>query len=302
MKQDLLTPRYTMNTIRAIFNRMYSQIGEIDAKTGKPILNSKTVKKLHALQLLFDVIDSGKTPTATLQMTTLNTCLHTSTNMTAKLEDINALSTACSANPVCKARATDCNSICAHCFAFLTFDRYNDLEQAAIINFILLNAMVYSVAAWKMVSIPASNCGLMFRIEAFGDVGSAVQAANYIRLAATHRHLGKIGIWSKNLGFWHTAFSAYGKPSNIVFNASSPVLNQPMTIDPRFTWFVDHVFTVYSCTGALDGNVNINCGDRKCKNCRRCYSKGNEQAVNEILKQESKRYYKAIGKEFSGRQ
>jgi ferredoxin len=141
----------------------------------------------------------------------------------------------------------------------------------------------------------------MFRIEAFGDTASAVQAANYITLAYSHPYLLDVGVWSKNLGFWHIAYGVMGKPANMTFNASSPVLNTPIAIKPEYEWFIDHVFTVYDAAAAIGGNIDINCGERICANCRRCYTKGNGVAVNEILKQESKRYYKAIGKTFTGR-
>ena len=249
---------------------------------------------------ILEAIDAGRPLTMAEEIAALR-CLHVSENMTAKLQNVNALSTACSVNPTCQARAKDCRSICAHCFAFLTFERYNDLEQAAIINFIILNSALYSVEAWAAVNIPPSAAFDLFRIEAFGDVASAIQCGNYIRLAETHSYLQRVGVWSKNLGFWASAFEVMGKPANMVFNASSPVLNEAMVIPDRFAWFVDHVFTVYNAAAAIAGDVNINCGDRICANCKRCYTAGNERAVNEILKQEAKRYYKAIGKEYTGR-
>ena len=219
--------------------------------------------------------------------------------MSAKLDDVNACSTACSCNPVCCARSKDPDSICASCFAFTTFERYNDLEQATVINFIVLNAMVYSTKVWQAISIPTNNG--MFRIEAFEDVASAVQAANYILIAKAHKYLLNYGVWSKNLGYWSTAFNAYGKPSNMVFNASSPVLNTPIEIKPEYMWFVDHVFTVYTADYAIANHIEINCGNRVCKHCKHCYTRKNSMYVNEILKAESKRYYKAIGVDFKGR-
>ena len=292
-------PEYISRAISAIIEKLDAQRDEI-TETGRPALNSRTIKKLDIISPTWEKIQAGRRITTAEQVQALQQ-LHTSENMTAKLEDVNALSTACSANPICKARAADACSICAHCFAFATLDRYNDLEQAAVVNFIVLNMMVYSPAAWKAITIPASAAGQLFRVEAFGDTASAIQAANYTVMAATHRHLGKVGIWSKNLGYWATAFDALGKPSNIVFNASSPVLNQPAAIPERFKWFVDHVFTVYDAAHALAEGVDINCGMRNCKDCRHCYKRNNGQAVNEILKQDAKRYYKARGIDYKGR-
>lgn len=297
--QAIKASAFVKSAIMDIFTRMHNQLDAIDNETGKPVLNSKTKEKLTILHPFLQAVNAGEHIDIETQQNILLHCVHVSTNMTSKLKDVNALSSAASVNPTCLARSKDCKSICHSCFAFLTFERYNDLEQAAIINFIVLNSMVFDRAAWNEIPIPTSN-GL-FRIEAFGDVASAVQAANFINLAYTHPYLLNIGTWSKNLGFWAVAFNALGKPENMVFNASSPVLNEQLVIKPDFKWFIDHVFTVYDANTALANDVNINCGERVCKHCKRCYTKGNEQAVNEILKQESKRYYKAIGKTFTGR-
>ena len=297
--QAITRPEYITRAITAILDRLNAQRDAI-TETGRPALNSRTIKKLDIITPIWDRIQAGKRISTADQVRALQT-LHTSEEMTAKLEDVNAMSTACSVNPICQARATDACSICHHCFAFTTLDRYNDLEQAAIINFVILNMMIHSSAAWKAVSIPASAAGQLFRVEAFGDTASAIQAANYITMAATHRYLGKVGIWSKNLGFWATAFETLGKPDNVVFNASSPELNKPATIPDRFQWFIDHVFTVYDAAHAIAEGVSINCGLNNCRDCRHCYKRNNAQAVNEILKQEAKRYYKARGIDYKGR-
>ena len=296
----ITAPRFIREAIRAAFDQMNAQQDATNLETGRPIINSRTRQKLGTLAPILDDIDAGKRITTARQIEAL-ACLHISENMTGKLEDVNAISTASSVNPICQVRAKDCTSICSHCFALLTLDRYTDLEQAAIINLVVLNAMIYSKAAWKAVRIPASDAGDIFRIEAFGDTASAIQAANYVIMAETHRHIKSFGIWSKNLGFWATAFDALGKPRNIIFTASSPIMNTPVEIPERFKWFVDHVFTVYDAAHALAEEIGINCGTRKCANCRRCYKRTTETAVNEIVKADAKKYYKAIGQEFTGR-
>ena len=301
MKNPNSAPVIVINAIKTIVAGLHAAEGMNDPETGKPILNRSTMAKLPHIDRLMQAINTGKRLPVNDQVQVLNACLHVSVDMSGKLEGVNAISTACSVNPICKNRAKDCNSICAHCFAMSTLARYDGLQQAAIINFVILNAYEYSKAAWKAVCIPCSAAGDMFRIEAFGDCASTVQAINYSNLASTHKRAGMFGIWSKNLAYWARAFEQTGKPRNIVFNASSPVLNVPMQVPARFAWFVDHVFTVYDAAGAIAAGVEITCGDRICAHCRRCYTAGNGPAVNEILKSDSKRYYKAIGKEYAGR-
>lgn len=62
--------------------------------------------------------------------------------------------------------------------------------------------------------------------------------------------------------------------------------------------FIKGVFTVYTADYALKNHVFINCGNRKCLNCLNCYNyHENRFFINEILKSQAKKYYKAISKE-----
>ena len=64
--------------------------------------------------------------------------------------------------------------------------------------------------------------------------------------------------------------------------------------------FIDFVFTVYSASYALENNININCGAKHCLTCLKCYKGMNRNKsviyINEILKEESKYYYKELSK------
>lgn len=296
----LRLPAIVRRAIIDAFMAMLQDIDSTDPETGKPVLNRQTRRKVKTIAPIIQRYQEGRKITTAEQVKLLQ-CLHVSDEMSGKMTDINAISTACTLNPICRHRAQCPGSICTECFAMQTFTYKHELEQATALNLIILNLMEYSPAAWKAVAIPASAAGQMFRVEAFGDAASAIQAANYIIMAKTHRYLGKIGIWSKNLGFWGAAFERLGKPSNIVFNASSPAINTPAAIPEHYQWFIDHVFTVYDAAHAIEHGININCGLRNCKNCKRCYTRGNDPTVSEILKADAKKYYKAIGIDYKGR-
>lgn len=76
------------------------------------------------------------------------------------------------------------------------------------------------------------------------------------------------------------AIEIEGKPENINIILSSPYMN---TACDESKWsFVDKTFTVYDKQHS--NCVKINCGDRKCMECRICYTKNDILSVNETLK------------------
>lgn len=105
--------------------------------------------------------------------------------------------------------------------------------------------------------------------------------------------------WTKNAHIIEqTIDNGNAKPSNLIIVWSSFKLNEPADINKY--WFVDKIFTVYTADVAIDNGTEINCGNKKCRECRLCYSFDNDiQYINEVLKQEQNRYYKEIenGKE-----
>lgn len=285
---------HTLASASRVFDAMYSQIGNPNT-----VLNRVTIRKLNFIADYVNKVNVGKRLTIGDQIAILSNCLHISQGMTGKMAGITSISTSASVNPICQHRCKDDSSICSECFAIATLKSHHEPDQAYAINYIVLNLYPYHKKAWQAVNIPVMNSTL--RIESFGDVASITHAYNYTMLALTHKSIKHIGIWSKNLGFWANAFSILGKPKNVIFNASSPRINEQVYIPASFQWFVDHTFTVYDAKTALANSTNINCGDKTCTNCQRCYQTNSESSVNEILKKDSKRYYKSLGKSFTGR-
>jgi hypothetical protein len=214
-------------------------------------------------------------------------------NLEGKLEGYKAISTSVAKNPYCQCRAKINGCICEDCYAATSVSAYDGLAQALDINYDIMNNYLISETAWATLSIPTIN--MSTRIESHGDAGSVKACRNQIRIMNTHKHL-TFGVWSKNLGFWKQAFELEGgKPSNMVFIASSPFRNKPMFIPQSIRPYVDHVFTVYTMEYAIEHNVNINCGLRKCKDCMTCYTIGNDTYyINEMLKADQKAYAKAV--------
>lgn len=209
--------------------------------------------------------------------------------LTGKLEDFYAVSTSVLMNPICQARAKDEKCICKDCYAACGASRFAGLCQGLETNYLILNNFLISEEAWSVLPIPSVNG--YARIESHGDVASNICAVNYRRIISSHRHLN-ISAWSKNLEFWKHAFDAEGKPDNMQFIASSPIINEVMEIHEDMRRYIDHVFTVYDPEYAKEHGIVINCGtwdkgslDHRCKLCMRCYIHGNTDFyINELKK------------------
>lgn len=209
--------------------------------------------------------------------------------LTGKLEDFYAVSTSVLMNPICQARAKVEGCICKDCYAAAGASRFAGLCQSLETNYIILNNFLISEEAWSVLAIPSVNGRA--RIEAHGDVATEICAINYRRIVASHRHIQKFGVWSKNLNIWKPVFETEGKPDNMIFIASSPFTNVVMEIPEDMKQWVDKVFTVFDEEYAKENNIEINCGtwdtgnlDHRCKLCLRCYTDGTEYYINELKK------------------
>lgn len=209
--------------------------------------------------------------------------------LTGKLEDFFAISTSVLMNSICQARAKIEGCICKDCYAAANCSRFSGLCQGVETNFLILNNFLISLEAWATLAIPSINGKA--RIEAHGDVASETCAINYNRIVESHKHL-TFTVWSKNLAIWKAVFEAEGKPDNMIFIASSPMVNEVMEIPEDMKQYVDHVFTVYDLDYAREHEININCGtwekdnlNHKCKTCMKCYEYDNADFyINELKK------------------
>lgn len=205
-----------------------------------------------------------------------NGLVYVSENMSGKMENIPAISTSVLFNPICKARSSMAGSICQKCFAQSTVGRYDALRDHVEDNYMVLNSRLLNPE--ELPHIYNDIC----RLESFGDLASVTQARNYIRIAKKSPWC-TFAIWTKNPAFLDKAIREEGKPENLVCILSSNFINH---IDSAARWdWVDHVFTVYDPAYIATNGVQINCGGRKCRECMRCYTRGNaEFFVSEQLK------------------
>lgn len=192
-------------------------------------------------------------------------------DMEGKMKNVLSISTNCKANPYCMARYQNGVGICASCFAQATTARYKHVNENTALNTEILTKEL--IPDEVMPRITNDIC----RIESFGDLNNVIQARNYLRLIKANPDV-QFGWWTKNPNFAHLALQEECKgrvPENVHIILSSLLLNTETKINPKYAYFVNKVFTVYTLEWLHANNINedkfINCGARSCNNCRRCY-------------------------------
>lgn len=209
-------------------------------------------------------------------------------NHTAKMEGFWSLSTAMTCNKHCQSRAAmdavkielangetvEAMPICVKCYAAAMLKRYGALNAK-----LEHNAALLAVDYLNDDDIPFINAAF-FRFEAFGDIINEIHVFNLFKIAECNPHC-TFTLWTKNpFIIRHAIQDGAVKPDNLIVILSSLYVNINAAVDSKYTYidsFVDKVFTVYDKAHAA--NVNINCGGRKCAECRRCYNKRNADAM-----------------------
>lgn len=200
---------------------------------------------------------------------------------TGKMSGMQSLSTSCTINPHCIERMKDGNSICAHCYASRMMKRYGSLERKLITNTKILATHV--LTAEEIAALEINS--YLFRFESFGDIVNTNHAHNYINIAKATPST-RFGLWSKNIDILEDAFDKYGKPSNVRFIYSMSVINptEDQIAAALKLPYVDKVFCVFTEDYIEAHNIDINCGERKCIECRTCYMDDTVKVIREKLK------------------
>lgn len=215
-----------------------------------------------------------------------------SDHMTGKMKGIPSVSTIFLSNERCKNRMKCDKLVCHSCYAQgQTFK--GSLVKNCTQNYDLLNSRVLEANEFPHFMYSE----IPVRIESYGDTGSVIHAANYVKMAMVNPHV-TFAAWTKNPDHYQKAFEMLGgKPKNLIMVLSSIECNKPTQLYKKYDW-VDHVFTVYTLdyikeNGAKE-HVEINCGARSCNTCRRCYKLISPFFINEVLKKDANKYYKYV--------
>ena len=226
-------------------------------------------------------------------------------NHADKMQGMTSLSTSVLLNENCQRRRHSelkcqdgAEMICKKCFADNLFNVRKSMQFKYAFNHTVLTHRLFTVD-----EMPLLNC-LVFRLEAFGDLANIIQAENYLRLCKKNPDV-HFALWTKNPWILYNAINVYEngkKPKNLKVVYSSPFINKPQTSALNVYKLrngkpmIDKVFTVYTCDYAIENNVKINCGNKKCLGCKLCYMNSSVKEINEIVKNEQPRYYRLIEK------
>lgn len=210
----------------------------------------------------------------------------TISKMTGKMEDMKGITTSCLCNEHCKQYSQNEDFVCSKCYAesFLSYRknvRDNYERNTQVLTSRMLNGN-------ELPDIRED----IFRFESFGDLNNITQCINYFNICKANPET-TFALWTKNpFIVEETIKNGESKPDNLVIVLSSLKLNEPIDIG-KFG-FADKVFTVYTADYALENKIEINCGNKKCRDCRQCYEFNDTVYVNEVLKNEQSKYYKEI--------
>jgi hypothetical protein len=122
------------------------------------------------------------------------------------------------------------------------------------------------------------------RFESFGDLNNETQLINYIRIARQAKHT-KFALFTKQFGIVRKYFES-GKrfPDNVTLILSSPYIDHVLN-ESLVEVFKQYHRRVITFTVTRDKtNPGINCGKRRCVECRNCYDAKNPKNVIEYLK------------------
>lgn len=185
-------------------------------------------------------------------------------------------------NELCEKKAQIEGSICHECYSRHMQEMYCDLSKCLEQNMEILTKRI--LGEDEMPNI--NNKLKMFRYESFGDIISEIQVVNDFHITEANPGIA-CAMWTKNPWIVKSAMEHYGlkKPVNLTIIGSSYFLNEPMTEYYRNFDFIDYIFTVYTKDYIAENGVEINCGGRSCRDCRRCYLRTHDgYEIREILK------------------
>lgn len=198
------------------------------------------------------------------------------TKHTGKMEGMLSISTTSARNFFCQKMQGQEGTVCNKCYTNKGFLKTVVNSKKLNKNYEILTSQDVE---WKKVKdIYLINGYRFIRIEAFGELANLKQLENYYNLAKAFPKK-RFTIWTKRIDLLEK--STLEKPKNLTLILSS--LKIDMKQEHKLD-VVDKVFTVFTKEGAETQNEKINCGAKKCAECKICYTKNKVKFVNELLK------------------
>ncbi len=180
--------------------------------------------------------------------------------------------------------------ICNYCYDNEQENRWENVKKRHELNLLILSSIEFSVELFKTHPV----LGIL-RENSSGDVENLVHAKNLIYIAYANPSTC-VGLWSKNVKVVNKAFSILGKPNNMVFVQSSPIIGH----SAKRSQYADYLFTVYATEDDLQNALAsgaMECNGKKCKECGyKCYFRQWPIGCNiaELLRLKNKKAMQAI--------
>ena len=191
------------------------------------------------------------------------------TKGTGKMEGIFSINTPSSENPFCAMMAKT-DTICKSCYAI----RYESFRTKLIPAF-KRNMKVLLDKDYKPERL---NFKIM-RLHSFGELFGYIHFVSFVKLAMVNKDT-TFTLWTKRKSIIQEYIRKGGViPSNLFLVFSNPIIDKEVKHAPKG---FDKVFNVFTKKGAE--NVSINCGNKKCLECRLCYSVNSISVINEFKK------------------
>ena len=175
----------------------------------------------------------------------------------------------------------DC--ICTHCYVDKTMAMYPRLNESLTNNTNILSGRELTSSELKEIASFFLNTAIA-RFESFGDLNNETQLLNYVRIARAARHT-KFALYTKQYYIVRKYFeSGHRFPDNMTLVLSSPYIDHVLTPE-LVELFKQYHRRVITFTVTRDKtNPGINCGKRRCVECRNCYDARNPRDVIEYIK------------------
>jgi hypothetical protein len=188
-----------------------------------------------------------------------------------KMEGVDSINTPSSTNPFCQKMAKT-NTICAKCYAIRNEQYRVNIKGAFARNIPILTNKDF---------VPSLVNRKVMRFHSYGELINETHFINFIKIALVNKGTF-FALWTKRKDIVQRYLRKGGIiPSNMNLIYSTPEIDKGNTKAPKG---FDKVFNVFSKEKAESGEININCGGKKCLDCMICYGKNDIEVINEKAK------------------
>ena len=180
-------------------------------------------------------------------------------------------------------KSGNCDCICTHCYVDRTMARYPVLNNSLTNNTEILAKRELTSSEIKKIAKFFLNTTIA-RFESFGDLNNDIQLINYVRIARAAKHT-KFALYTKQYQIVRKYFEdGHRFPDNLTLVLSSPYIDHVLH-ESLVNIFKQYHRRVITFTVTKDKtNPKINCGKKRCVECRNCYDARNPKDVVELLK------------------